>query len=80
MGAGNGYLDAFPALMDELSKYDVVFLGDVGVDNGQLTTEQCRLIKGLVQSQASGLVLMPGLHGFQTSLSSTEPASALISG
>lgn len=72
-GGGNkDYIKAFPAGLDELSKYDVVFLGDVGLDDGQLTSEQCRLIKGLVEHQASGLVFMPGLQGRQFSLLETE--------
>jgi len=73
VGAGNkDYLKQFPAGLDELGKYDVVFLGDVGVENGQLTPEDCRLLKGLVEHQASGLVLMPGWQGRQLSLLETE--------
>ena len=71
-GGGRGYLKEFPNSLEELAKYDVIFLGDVGVDAGQLTAEQCRLIKGLVQSQASGLVLIPGRRGNQLSLLTTE--------
>jgi hypothetical protein len=72
-GGGNkDYIKQFPAKLDELSKYDVVFLGDVGVGDGQLTAEQCRLIKGLVERQASGLVFMPGLQGREFSLLDTE--------
>jgi len=72
-GGGNkDYIKQFPAGLDELSKYDVVFLGDVGVEDGQLTTEQCRLLKGLVEHQASGLVFMPGLQGRENSLMDTE--------
>ncbi len=71
-GGGNkDYIKAFPAGLDELSKYDVVFLGDVGLDDGQLTSEQCRLLKGLVEHQASGLVFMPGIQGRQFSLQET---------
>jgi hypothetical protein len=44
----------------------------VGLDDGQLTTEQCRLLRGLVEHQASGLVLMPGLHGRALELLDTE--------
>ena len=40
--------------------------------DGQLTAEQCRLIKGLVQNQASGLILMPGMRGRHLSLAATE--------
>ena len=50
----------------------MVFLGDVGTGDGQLTAEQCRLIKGLVEFQASGLVFMPGMEGRQFSLLETE--------
>ena len=73
VGGGNkDYIKQFPAGLDELSKYDVVFLGDIGVEDGQLTAEQCRLLKGLVEHQASGLVFMPGWQGRQTSLLETE--------
>ena len=73
VGGGNkDYIKQFPAGLDELSKFDVVFLGDVGVDDGQLTAEQCRLLKGLVEHQASGLVFMPGWQGREFSLLDTE--------
>jgi hypothetical protein len=73
LGGGNkDYIKQFPAGLDELSKYDVVFLGDVGVEEGQLTAEQCRLLKGLVEHQASGLVFMPGWQGRELSLMDTD--------
>ncbi|MCC7084093.1 MAG: hypothetical protein IT427_03690 [Pirellulales bacterium] len=73
VGGGNkDYIKEFPNGLDELSKFDVVFLGDVGLDDGQLTAEQCHWLKGLVEFQASGLVLMPGLQGRQNSLLTTE--------
>ncbi len=73
VGGGNkDYIKAFPESLDQLSKYDVVFLGDVGVEDNQLTVEQCRLLKGLVEQQASGLVFMPGMQGRQLSLLGTE--------
>ena len=71
-GGGEDYISVFPSTQEELAKFDVVFLGDVGVGQGQLTVEQCRWIKGLVQSQASGLILMPGLRGGHLSLLATE--------
>lgn len=78
VGGGNqDYIKQFPPGLDELSKYDVVFLGDVGLDDGQLTSEQCRLLKGLVEHQASGLVFMPGMYGRQQSLADTELAELL---
>lgn len=73
VGGGNkDYIKKFPDGLDELSKYDVVFLGDVGVGDGQLTAEQCRLLKGLVEFQASGLVFMPGVQGREFSILETE--------
>lgn len=75
IGGGNkDYLKAFPSGLEELSKYDVVFLGDVGVDDKQLTDEHCRLLKGLVEHQASGLVFMPGWQGRQFSVLETDLA------
>jgi hypothetical protein len=72
-GAGNkDYIKQFPSALEELSKYDVVFLGDVGVEEGQLTTEDCRLLKGIIEHQASGLVFLPGWQGRQMSLLETE--------
>jgi hypothetical protein len=72
-GGGNkDYIKQFPRGLDELAKYDVVFLGDVGLEEGQLSTEDCRLLKGLVEHQASGLVFMPGWQGRQMSLLDTE--------
>ena len=37
-----------------------------------MTAEQCRLLKGLVEHQASGLVFMPGMQGRELSLLDTE--------
>lgn len=71
-GGGNtDYIKAFPQGKDELAEYDVVFLGDVGLEDGQLTEEQCELLKGLVEQQASGLVFMPGWQGRHFSLLET---------
>ncbi|HEY2841375.1 MAG TPA: hypothetical protein VGJ26_19615 [Pirellulales bacterium] len=73
VGGGNkDYIKQFPDKLEELSKFDVVFLGDVGLDDGQLTPEHCRLLKGIVEHQASGLVFMPGSQGRQLSLLETE--------
>lgn len=75
VGGGNkDYIKEFPDKLDELSRFDVVFLGDVGLEDGQLTAEHCRLLKGLVEHQASGLVFMPGMLGRQFSLLDTELA------
>jgi hypothetical protein len=71
-GGSSDYIKSFPSGLDELGQYDVVFLGDVGIEDGQLTAEQCRLLRGVVEHQASGLVFMPGLHGRQLSLLDSE--------
>jgi hypothetical protein len=71
-GGGRDYIKAFPSTMDELSHYDVVFLGDVGVGDGQLSVEQCRLLRGLVEGQASGLIFMPGVMGRHLSFVGTD--------
>ncbi len=72
-GGGNrDYIKQFPQGLDILSVYDVVFLGDVGVEDGQLSVKDCRLLKGLVEHQASGLVFMPGWQGRQLSLVDTD--------
>lgn len=73
-GGSADYIKQFPEGIEELAKYDVVFLGDVGIDPEQLTVEQCRLIKGLVEQQASGLILMPGWQGRQTTLLDSDLA------
>jgi len=70
-GGGADSIDHFPAGLDELSLYDVVFLGDVGAGPGQLTPEECRLLAGLVEYQASGLVFIPGWRGEQATLAGT---------
>ncbi len=67
-GGGDGYIREFPDKKEKLSEYDVVFLGDVGITKGQLTREQAELIKGLVESQGSGLAFMPGSSGHHLSL------------
>ncbi len=75
VGGGNkDYIKEFPTGKDELAPYDVVFLGDVGLEDGQLTLEQCEMLKGLVEQQASGLVFMPGWQGRQLSLQETPLA------
>jgi len=72
VGGGPDYIDEFPEKLEDLAKYDVVFLGDVGVAKDQLTKEQCTLIRGLVENQASGVVFMPGALGNQFSLLDTD--------
>jgi len=74
LGAGEGkdYIKEFPSKIEELAKFDVIFIGDVGVAPGQLTKEQCTLIRGLVENQASGVVFLPGSQGNQFTLLDTD--------
>lgn len=67
VGKGPGYLDSFPS-QEDLSSYDVVFLGDVGVTQGQLTSEQATHLRHAVSAQATGLVFLPGFRGYELSL------------
>ncbi len=71
VGGGRGYLEQFPT-QKELFEYDVVFLGDVGIESKQLRPEDCTNLRQLVRSQAGGLVFLPGFRGKQLTLQSTE--------
>jgi hypothetical protein len=62
-GGGKNYLPAFPGTKELLSRYDVIFLGEVGIGPNELTIADAELIKGLVEQQGSGLVLIPGRRG-----------------
>ena len=70
-GGGRGYLAAFPR-EEDLTSYDVIFLGDVGLSNSQLTAAQCSILHKLVRDQAAGLVFLPGLRGALATLLETE--------
>lgn len=65
VGGGRNYLSSFPGTKEALSHYDVIFLGDVGIGQNELTEPDAELIKGLVEQQASGLVFLPGRRGRQ---------------
>lgn len=79
-GGDKDYIPAFPESLEELSKYDVIFLGDVGVREGQLTLEHCELLTGMVQQQATGLVFIPGIQGNHLSFIGTplEPLMPVV--
>lgn len=72
-GGGPHYIKSFPSKR-ELAEYDVVFLGDVGLGAKMLSHDDCEQLKGLVEQQASGLILVPGFRGHQHSLLSTPLA------
>jgi hypothetical protein len=71
VGGGRGYLEQFPD-EKQLFKYDVVFLGDVGVESGQLSRENCTHLRQLVRSHAGGLVFLPGFRGRHGSFPATD--------
>ena len=70
LGGGKHYLKKFPS-KEDLSAFDVVFVGDVGIGEGELTREDAALIEGLVKLQGSGVVFLPGRRGRQASLMDT---------
>ncbi len=76
-GGGRHYLSAFPSTKEQISVYDVIFLGDVGVVPNQLKESDLELIRGLVEQQSSGLVFMPGRSGHQQTLAES-PLADLI--
>lgn len=77
IGQGPHYISEFPSKPEELSRYDVIFIGDVGIGNGQLTKEQAGMIRGLVENQASGVVFLPGPQGNQFTLLDSPLADLL---
>ncbi|MFN7138468.1 MAG: VWA domain-containing protein [Limisphaerales bacterium] len=76
VGGGRDYLPEFPNTKEAIAKYDVIFLGDVGIGENELTEAQTELIKGLIEQQSSGLVFLPGRRGRQSTLLKT-PLSEL---
>jgi len=73
VGGGRAYITQFPS-PNELSRFDVVFLGDVGVGPKQLTIDQVQALRQLVSAQAAGLVFMPGRYGWQDTLNASPLA------
>ena len=71
IGGGPGYIDQFPET-EELTEFDVIVLGDVGIAPDQLSAENVDAIKSQVANQAAGLVLVPGFRGHQQTLQATE--------
>ncbi len=67
-GGGRNYLASFPGTREAISKYDVIFLGDVGIGQGELSESDAELIRGLVEQQSSGLIFLPGQRGREATL------------
>ncbi len=74
IGGGKDYLTEFPKTKEAIAKYDVIFLGDVGIGENELSEEQAILIKGLVEQQSSGLVFLPGRRGSQSTFLKSQLA------
>ena len=62
-GGGKDYIKAFPVEKDKISKYDVVFIGDVGIGESELSKKDLEAVAGIVKQQGSGLVFLPGRRG-----------------
>jgi uncharacterized membrane protein len=77
VGGGTNYLKAFPDSKEAISKYDVIFLGDVGVGTGELTTNNLDMVRGLVEQQGSGLIFLPGSRGRQLTFTNSALADLL---
>ncbi len=71
-GEGRNYIPVFPATREELSVYDVVFIGDVGLGHDGLSKENAAMLRGLVEQQGSGLVFLPGFQGRLAGLLESE--------
>ncbi|MEG0586671.1 MAG: FixH family protein [Akkermansia sp.] len=67
-GEGPGYITRFPSARDELSRYDVVFIGDIGIGANGLSQEDMAQLVDLVKNKASGIVFLPGYQGKQLEL------------
>jgi uncharacterized membrane protein len=63
-GGGDGYIKKFPD-QKKLSTYDVIFIGDVGLGENELSSKNLEDIAGVVKYLGTGLVLMPGYRGRQ---------------
>ena len=68
--SGDGYLNGFPDDESLLAPYDVIILGDVGMEEGELSPAACELVENLIRYQAAGVVFLPGRRGSQLSFQS----------
>lgn len=77
LSEGRNYLTKIPDSVEELSKFDVIFLGDIGLGNNQLSNEDCQRLKAVVQNHATGLLIMPGLRGHHLTLADSNLSELL---
>jgi hypothetical protein len=73
-GDGPNYITAFPSTKEALASYDVIFLGDVGIGQNELSETNAAMIRGLVEQQASGLVFVPGQRGREATFANSSLA------
>ena len=64
---GNEYLNQFPRNLKEMTSFDVVFLGDIGIGPKEITQKNADLLQELVKNHAGGIVFIPGRKGKQLS-------------
>jgi len=64
---GNEYLNQFPRNLKEMTSFDVVFLGDIGIGPKEITKKNADLLQELVKNHAGGIVFIPGRKGKQLS-------------
>ena len=62
---GNEYLEQFPRNLREMTSFDVVFLGDIGIAPSEITQKNAELLEELVKNHAGGIVFIPGRKGKQ---------------
>ena len=69
---GENYIQEFPKDEASLAPFDVIFPGDVGLNENELNQKQCQLLTDLIQYQAAGIIFMPGRRGGQQTLIKTS--------
>ena len=74
---GENYIQEFPQDEASLAPFDVIFLGDVGLNENELSLKQCKLLSDLIQYQAAGIIFLPGRRGGQQTLSETSLSEVL---
>ena len=62
-GEGPDYIRAFPLTAESLAQYDVIFLGDVGLNDKELTEDNVEAIHHATTQLGTGLVFLPGRRG-----------------
>ena len=74
---GENYIQEFPQDEASLAPFDVIFLGDVGLNENELNLKQCKLLSDLIKYQAAGIIFLPGRRGGQQTLSETSLSEVL---